>query len=70
MAGSPDGMEAVIRIPRATETKAKIIFFAKKKDYGVVIEDTDAYRIVEKNTSEPFIALLYNNGSEWNVIYP
>lgn len=69
MAGSPDGMEAVIRIPKATETKAKLIIFFKKADYGVFVEDADGASIVDRNSASPFTAILYNTGSAWEVMY-
>ena len=65
MAGSPDGLEAVIRIPKASETKAKIILLIKKPNYSVLVEDSDGVNIADNNTSLPYTALLYNTGSEW-----
>ena len=70
MAGSPDGCEAVIRIPKASETKAKFIVFIKKADYGVFVEDAGGINIIDRNTSSPFTALIYNTGTAWKAMYP
>lgn len=69
MAGSPDGMEAVIRIPKASETKAKLILFFKKPSYGVFVEDSDGNQIVVNNSSLAYTAILYNTGSSWEVTF-